>query len=140
MFATTVLFSLHSTSRQLNSQVSQEMFGVHVAGDELDALTHDFRQNRFAISVNRYNPDQLHDAFPHVPNVARFSPGQLELRRPLTDQITLQRPPLFIGQVGHSDPQHHAPSTARNKVRRLNSGRMKAVRPYPMEMRPSKKP
>jgi hypothetical protein len=65
------------------------MFCVHVAGDELDALTHDFRQNGFAISVNGYHLDQLNDAPPRVPCVARFFPTRLELRRPLADQLTL---------------------------------------------------
>src|SRR5258708_35999665 len=39
------------------------------------------------------------------------SPRRLELSRPLADQLTLQRPPLLIGQVGHSDLQHYLPST-----------------------------
>ncbi len=42
------------------------MFCVHVARDELDALTHDFRQNGFAISVNRGDIDQLNDALPRL--------------------------------------------------------------------------
>src|SRR2546427_11254447 len=89
------------------------MFCVHVAGDELDALAHDFRQNGFAISVNGCHLDQLNDAPPRVPYVARFSPSRLELRRPLADQLTLQRPPLLIGQIGYCDLQHYSPSTAR---------------------------
>src|SRR5258708_29878911 len=47
------------------------------------------------------------------------SPRRLELSRPLADQLTLQRPPLLIGQVGHSDLQHYLPSTAGQKLRRL---------------------
>jgi hypothetical protein len=73
------------------------MFCVHVAGDELGTLTHDFRQNGFAIAVNRYHLDQLNDASPRVPCVVRFSPGRLELSRPLADQLTLQGPPLPVG-------------------------------------------
>jgi hypothetical protein len=91
------------------------MFCVHVAGDELDALTHDFRQNGFAISVNGCHLDQLNDAPPRVPCLARFSPTGLELRCPLADQLTLQRPPLPIGQIGYSDLQHHSPLTACQK-------------------------
>jgi hypothetical protein len=51
------------------------MFCVHVAGDELDALTHDFRQNGLAISVDGCHLNQLNDASPRVPYVARFSPS-----------------------------------------------------------------
>src|SRR5258706_5538233 len=86
------------------------MFCVHVAGDDLAPLTHDFGQNGFAVSVNGYHLDQLNNAFPRVSYVARFSPSRLELSRPLTDQLTLQRPPLLIRQVGQSDLQHYSPS------------------------------
>jgi hypothetical protein len=65
------------------------MLCVHVAGDELGTLTHDFRQNGFAISVNGSHFDQFNDAFPRVPCVARFSPSRLELSRPLADQLAL---------------------------------------------------
>ena len=88
------------------------MFCVHVAGDELGALTHDFRQNGFAISVNGCHLAQFNDASPRVPCVAGFSPGRLQLNRPLADQLTLQRPPLLIGQIGYSDLQHYSPLTA----------------------------
>src|SRR5437867_12542198 len=91
------------------------MFCVHVACDELGALAHDFRQNGFAISVNGCHLDQLKDAPPRVPYVARFSPSGLELSRPLADQVTLQRPPLLIGQIGYSDREHYSPSTACQK-------------------------
>src|SRR2546427_11344372 len=91
------------------------MFCVHVAGDELDALTHDFRQNGFAISVNGCHLDQLNDAPARVPYVARFSPSRLELSRPLAYQLTLQRPRLLIGQIGYRDLQHYSPSTACRK-------------------------
>jgi hypothetical protein len=70
---------------QFAAQVPQKMFCVHVSSDELDALTHHFRQNGFAISVNGCHLDQLNDAPPRVPRVARFHPTQLELRRPGTD-------------------------------------------------------
>jgi hypothetical protein len=59
------------------------MFCVHVAGDELDSLTHDFRQNGFAVSVNGCHLDQIDDAPPRVPYVPSFSPGRFELSRPL---------------------------------------------------------
>src|SRR5207248_2710445 len=85
------------------------------ARDELDALTHDFRQNGFAISINGGHLDQLNDALPRVPYVARFSPTRLELRRPRADHPTLQRPPLLIGQFGHSNLQHCSPSIACQK-------------------------
>jgi hypothetical protein len=92
------------------------MFGVHVAGDEVGALTHDFRQNGFAISVNGCHLDQFNDASARVPCVARFYPRRLELNRPLPDQLTLQRPPLLIGQIGYSDLQHDSPFTACQKT------------------------
>src|SRR6266581_2010925 len=91
------------------------MFCVHVASDEIDALTHHFRQNGFALSVNGCHLDQLNDAPPRAPYVELFSPTRLELRRPRADQLTLQRPPLFIGQVGYSDLQQYFPSTACQK-------------------------
>jgi hypothetical protein len=116
MIATALLFSLHATSFQRAAQVPQKMFCVHVAGDELGALTHDFRQSGFAISVDGCHLDQLNDVFPRVPCVARFSPSRQELNRPLADQLTLQRPPLLIGQIGYSDLQHYSPLTAYQKL------------------------
>jgi hypothetical protein len=112
MIATAILFSLRATLLQLAAQIPQKMFCVHVAGDELGTLTHDFRQNGFASSVNGCHLDQFNDASPRVPCVARFSPSRLEFNRPLADQLTLQRPPLLIGQIGYSDPQHYSPLTA----------------------------
>src|SRR5712692_7743220 len=91
------------------------MFCVHVAGNELDPLAHEFRQNCFAVSVNGCHLDQVNDALPHVPCVASFSPSRLEFTRPLADQLTLQRPPLLIRHVGHSDLQHCSSSSARQK-------------------------
>jgi hypothetical protein len=43
------------------------MLCVHVAEDEFGTLTHDFRQDGFAISVNRCHLNQINDASPHVP-------------------------------------------------------------------------
>ena len=83
------------------------MLCVHVAGDELSTLTHDFRQNGFALSVNRCHLDQLNDAPPRVARVSLFSPSRLQLSRPLSDQLTLQRPPLLVRQVSDSDLQHY---------------------------------
>jgi hypothetical protein len=91
------------------------MLCVHIAGDEFGTLTHDFRQNSFVISVNRYHLDQLNDASPRVLCMVRLSPGQLELIRPLADQLTLQRPPLLIRLIGYGDLQHYSPSTACQK-------------------------
>jgi hypothetical protein len=88
------------------------MFRVHVAGDEFGALAHDFRQNGLAISVNGCHLNQLNDARPRVIKVVRFSPSRLEFKRPLADQLTLQRPPLLIRQIGESDLQHDSPLTA----------------------------
>jgi hypothetical protein len=82
------------------------MLCVHVAGDEPGTLTHDFRQNFFAISVNQCHLDQLNDSSSRVPYVARFSPSRPELSRPLADQLTLQRPPLLLGQIGNRDLEH----------------------------------
>jgi hypothetical protein len=44
--------------------------------------------------------------------LALFLPGRLEFIRPLAGQLTLQRPPLLVGQIGDSDLQHYSPSTA----------------------------
>ena len=49
-------------SALLAAQVPQKMFCVHVAGDKLGALTHDFRQNGFAVSVNGCHFGQFNDA------------------------------------------------------------------------------
>jgi hypothetical protein len=91
------------------------MLRVYVAGDELSTLAHDFRQNGFAVSVDRYHLDQLNDGSPRVPGVVRFSPGRFELSCPLADQLTLQCPPLRIGQIGDSDLQHYSPLTVCQK-------------------------
>jgi hypothetical protein len=115
MIATLILLSLRATLLQLVAQFTQKVFCVHVAGDKLGTLTHDFRQNSFAISVNRYHLDQLNDPSARVACVVRFSPSRLELSRPLANQLTLQRPPLLIGQIGDSDSQHYSPSTACQK-------------------------
>jgi hypothetical protein len=97
LIASAILSALHATSLQLAAQVAQKMLCVHVAGDEFGTLTHDFRQNGFAISVNRRHLDQINDASPRVVCVVRLSPSRLELIGPLPDQLTLQRPPLSIG-------------------------------------------
>jgi len=60
-------------------------------GDELGALTHDFRENRFAISVDRCHLDQINDASPRVSCAVRFSQTRPEFIRPLPDQLTLQK-------------------------------------------------
>jgi hypothetical protein len=52
MIATAILISLHAISLQLSPHFPQKMFCVHVAGDELATLAHNFRQNGFAIPVN----------------------------------------------------------------------------------------
>jgi hypothetical protein len=52
---------------------------------------------------------------PRVPRVVRFSPTRVELSHPRADQLTLQRPPLLIAQVGYSDLQHCSPLTACQK-------------------------
>jgi hypothetical protein len=93
------------------------MFCIHVAGDEFGALTHDFRQNGFAIPVDGYHFNQLNDASPRVVCMMRFSPSRLELNRPLADQPTLQRPPLLAGQIGYGDLQHYFSSIACHQCR-----------------------
>jgi hypothetical protein len=85
------------------------------------ALTHDFCQNGFARLVNECHVDQLDDAPAGVAFVALFSPSQPQLSRPLTDQLTLQRPPLLIKQIGYIDPQQHSPSTSRQKPATLKA-------------------
>jgi hypothetical protein len=92
------------------------MFCVHVARDKLDALTHDFRQNVFATSVNVRHFDQLNDAPPRVADASLIGPSRLELSRPLSDQLTLQRPPLFTGQIGYRDLEHYSPPTLDGSV------------------------
>jgi hypothetical protein len=62
VLATVIFVSFDATWLQLAAQVPQEMFCVHVAGDELAPLTHDFRQNRFTVSVNGCHLDQLNNA------------------------------------------------------------------------------
>ena len=90
---------------------------IRVAGDELGALTHDFRQNRFPISVDRCHLDQINQASPRVSCVVRFSPSRPEFIRPLPDQLTLQRPPLFIEQVCYRDLRHDSTLTdARDRI------------------------
>ena len=94
------------------------MFCVHIAGDELGTLTHDFRQDSFAIPVNSCHLGQFNDASPCVLRVARFSPSRLEFNRPLADYQTLQRPPLLIGQIGYRDLQHYFPLPAASRTLR----------------------
>jgi hypothetical protein len=92
------------------------MLCVHIAGDELGSLAHDFRQNFFAISVNRCHLGQVNDVSPRVSSVVGFSPSRHEYSRPLADQLTLQTPPLLIGQIGYRDLQHDSPlAAARNR-------------------------
>jgi hypothetical protein len=65
------------------------MFCIHVAGDEFDALPHDFRQNSFPSPIYGCNLDQLNDAPSRIARAALFSPHRLEFIRPLADQSTL---------------------------------------------------
>jgi hypothetical protein len=97
---------------QLAAHLPQKMFCIHVAGDELGTLTHDFRQNGFTIVVDGCHVNHFDNASSHIACLARFSPSRLELSRPLADQQTLQGPPLLIGQIGNSDLQHSSPLTA----------------------------
>jgi hypothetical protein len=118
---TAVLFLFHMGSLQLASQVPKKMLCVYVAGDELGSGAHDIRQNRFAISVNRCHLDQIDDASPHILCMMPFFPSRFELIRPLPNQLTLQGPPLFSGQVGYGYLQHHSPLTACQNAPRLKS-------------------
>jgi hypothetical protein len=115
MIAAVILLPLYAPSIHVAAQISEKMLCVHVAGDELGTLTHDFRQNFFAISVNRCHVNQVNEASPRVLYVVGFAPGRLELSRPLADQLTLQQPPLLRGRLGYSDPEHCSPSTASQK-------------------------
>jgi hypothetical protein len=92
------------------------MFCIDVAGDELGAPIHDFRQNGFAIAINQYHLGQINCAPSRVSDAARFSPSQRKLRRPLAGQLPLQRPPLLVGQIGDSYLQHYSPSAAYQKL------------------------
>jgi|SRR4051794_15612517 hypothetical protein len=82
------------------------MLCVHIAGDELGTLAHDFRQNGFAISVNRCHLNEINNAPPRTHDVMRFSPSRLKLSRPLANQLTLQRPPLLVSRIGYRDLEH----------------------------------
>jgi hypothetical protein len=84
------------------------MFCVHVGSNKLSTLTHHFRQNGFALPVNRYHLNHFNDVPPRVACEMRFSPSRLQLIRPLADQLTLQGPPLPVGQIGYSDFEHVA--------------------------------
>jgi hypothetical protein len=116
-----ILFRFHAGSLQLVSQGSKKMLCIHVAGDEVGSIAHDFRQNRFAIPVNRCHLDQINNASPHILCMMRFFPSRFELIRPLPNQLTLQGPPLFSGQVGYGYLQHHSPLTACQNAPRLKS-------------------
>jgi hypothetical protein len=73
---TLFLFSLsRASSLQHATQVVQKMRCVHVAGDNLRSVAHDFRQNVFASSVNECDVDQLNDASAGVPAAVRFCPS-----------------------------------------------------------------
>jgi hypothetical protein len=115
MIAAVFLFSPHAASLQLPAQFPQKVLCIHVTGDELGTLAHEFRQNLFSIPVDRCHLNQLDDASPCVAYVVRFAPRRLQLSRPLTDQLTLQRPPLLIGQIRYSDPEHDSLLTACQK-------------------------
>jgi hypothetical protein len=112
MIITFIFFSLRAIALQLAAHLPQKMFCIHVAGDELGTLTHDFRQNGFTIMVNGCHLDHFDNASSRIACLARFSPSRLELSRPLADQQTLQAPPLLIGQIGNRDLQHRSPLTA----------------------------
>jgi hypothetical protein len=112
MIITFIFFSLRAIALQLAAHLPQKMFCIHVAGDELGTLTHDFRQNGFTIVVDGCHLDHFDNASSRIACLARFSPSRLELSRPLADQQTLQAPPLLIGQIGNRDLQHRSPLTA----------------------------
>jgi len=80
-----ILLAPHATSLKLAAQRPQKMLCVHVAGDELGAMSHDLSQNGFAISVNRCHFNQFNDASPRAFCVMCFSPARLEHGRPLAD-------------------------------------------------------
>jgi hypothetical protein len=67
---------------------------------------HDFSKNFFAISMNRCHLHQVKNRSSLVRYEASFPPGRPEFRRPLADQVTLQRPPQRIGQIGDGDLEH----------------------------------
>jgi hypothetical protein len=70
------LFSLsRASSLQRATQVVQKMRCVHIAGDKLRPVAHDFRQNVFTSSVNGCNVDQFNHASAGVPAAPRISPS-----------------------------------------------------------------
>jgi hypothetical protein len=69
----------------LIAQVPQPLLRVETASDELGALTHDFRQSRFASLVNERHVVQINDASARVTFAASLSPGRPELGCPPTD-------------------------------------------------------
>jgi len=109
MVALAFLLLVHAAWLQFAAQVLKNVLCVHVAGDEVDALTHEFRQNCFAISIDGCHFDKVHDALPQIPSLARLCPGRNQLIRPLAGQMTLERPPLLVGQFDHSDLEQYVP-------------------------------
>ncbi len=51
------------------------MFCVHIAGDDLGAVSHDFGQNGFAALVNECHVNEVYDASAPVAFAVLLSPG-----------------------------------------------------------------
>src|SRR5258708_3040452 len=101
MIATGIFFSLRAIALQLAAHLPQKMFCIHVAGDELGTLTHDFRQNGLPIVVDGCHLDHFDNASSRIPPLAPFSPSRLELIRPLADHTT--RRPLLLTEPPTSE-------------------------------------
>lgn len=65
------------------------MLRIHIAGNELGALTHHFRQNRFAAPTDERDVAKLNHTPRSVPVAANFIPCPPQFSRPLADQLAL---------------------------------------------------
>jgi hypothetical protein len=97
---------LSAISFLLTAQFSQQMFGVHIPGDELGALTHHFRQNSFPTSPDEGHVREFNNTSALIAGGVKSFPGRAQLDRPITHQAALQGPSLLLGRVGNIDLQH----------------------------------
>src|SRR5258706_14948679 len=77
MIPTDIFFFLRAIALQLAAHLPQKMFCIHIAGDELGTLTHDFRKNGFTIVVDGCDLDHFDNASPHIARLALLSPSRL---------------------------------------------------------------
>jgi hypothetical protein len=90
----------------LTAQFSQQMFCVHIPGDELGALTHHFCQNGFPTSPDEGHVREFNNTPACIACAVKSFPGRAQLGRPITHQAALQGPSLLLGRFGDIDLQH----------------------------------